>query len=175
MISHQTVNLLGALVMALSDAETTAIRRAAGLSPSGCAALVSVGQNAGINIGGLSSILGLTHSVTVRLVERLVEDKLINRVAGTDRRHVVLELSDFGKARSAAILKTRAEVARRLLATLELEQQRQIEPILSTMLTALTTSRTQADHLCRLCDETVCQSDSCPVERQARRIEAALP
>ena len=159
--------------MALSDAEKAAIRSAGGLSPSFCAALVTVGQNAGINIGSLSSILGLTHSVTVRLVESLVSDGLVNKVQGTDRRYVALELSDFGKARSAAILMARAQAARNALGALEPEQQHHIEPILSAMLTALTTSRTQADHLCRLCDETVCQLDSCPVERQVRRIEAA--
>jgi MarR family transcriptional regulator, negative regulator of the multidrug operon emrRAB len=175
MICNRTINLLSALAMALSDAEKAAIRRAGGLSPSFCAALVTVGQNAGINIGGLSTILGLTHSVTVRLVESLVKDKLVNRVEGTDRRYVALELSDFGRTRSVAILLARAQAARDALETLEPEQQRHIEPILSAMLVALTTSRAQADHLCRLCDETVCQPDSCPVERQVRRIEAAPP
>jgi MarR family transcriptional regulator, negative regulator of the multidrug operon emrRAB len=170
----RTANLLGALALALSDAQAAAARDVTGLGPSGCAALVTIGQNDGMTIGGLSRILGLTHSVTVRMVESLALSGLVERRAGTkDKRQVALRLTSNGKARQRAILAVRQQQAASAMVALSAGDRARLDAILEEMLAALTAGRLEADHICRLCDETACTQEACPVEQTAIRIERA--
>ena len=45
--------------------------------------------------------------------------------------------------------------------------------LVSTLLTGLTQSREQADHICRFCDEDACPARRCPVECKAISIAGA--
>lgn len=171
MQNERTSNLMGAFALALSDAQTAASRGAAGLGPSACAALVTIGQNPGLTIGALSRILGLTHSVTVRLVEALAQDSLVERATGADKRQVALRLTAKGSVRRRAILKERRRSAERALAAVPDDARDRLDVILAAMLDALTDGRIKADHICRLCDEADCPEETCPVEQAALRIE----
>lgn len=175
MENAQRINLLGALALALADAQAAATRRASGLGPSACAALVTLGATPGITIGALARVLGLSHSVTVRITEELVRAGLARRGAGADRREVALALTEAGASLRAAILAARAASLGDALKSLSSDDQARFGEMLATLLTGLTEGRQAADHICRLCDEHVCGLDLCPVERQAVRIAALRP
>jgi MarR family transcriptional regulator, negative regulator of the multidrug operon emrRAB len=175
MTSERTQNLLNALALALTDAEASAARRSVGLSTSACAAIVTVGQYDGISIGTLSGILGLTHSVTVRLIDSLNSAGDVERASGTDKRKVILKLTEAGAYKRQAILAARSHAAQVALSAIAPERLIHLDEMLCEMLEALTSSRVHADHICRLCDEAVCAIDSCPVERKAVSIESGRP
>jgi DNA-binding MarR family transcriptional regulator len=166
----QLSNLLGALSLALADAQQTETKTASSLSASACAVLVTLGPYPGSTIGAVAGVLGLTHSVAVRLVDDLVRAGLIERGLGTDRRQVALRLTPKGVTTRRAILEARNRVLADALAALDADEQRLFGDMLSAMLTRLTRSREKADHMCRLCDEEVCDPERCPVEQEAVRL-----
>jgi DNA-binding MarR family transcriptional regulator len=167
----RTINRLGALALALDDAQLTAVRDAAGVGESACAILLTVGAHPGLTIGELAQIAGLTHSVMVRSVAGLERSKLVVRHRGSDRRNVALRLTASGLRARQSIADARSAALGRALKALSREQLLQLEAIMTPMLVGLTTGRAQSDHLCRLCDEPAC-GPNCPVELEARRIES---
>ena len=71
------------------DAVQAAADEAAGHTAAGPAALTALRIHRGCSVDHLAGVLGLTHSGTVRLVDRLEEDGLVRRGQGQDaaRRH----------------------------------------------------------------------------------------
>jgi len=167
----RTINRLGALALALDDAQLTAAQGSSGLGESACATLLTLGAHPGLTIGALARIAGLTHSVMVRTVASLERSKLVVRQRGVDRRNVALRLTASGGRARQVIANARAAVLDGALKALSREQLLQLEDIMTPMLVGLTTGRAQSDYLCRLCDEPACGAD-CPVELMARRIES---
>lgn len=167
----RTANLLGALALALTDriAQETQTRAEHGATAP--AALVSVGVDPGLSVGALAQTIGLTHSATVRLVDRLARDGLVERRGGMDGRSVGLHLTRRGAARRRAILNGRNEVLSEVLTSLPAGDQAALASLIEALLGAMTRDRRQADHICRLCDEDVCPETTCPVEGAARRVE----
>src|SRR5918999_6028663 len=103
-------NVLGAVSLAVADRVRQAVERGAGKGGSAPAALVSLATYLdGSPIGSIRGPLGLTHSATVRVVDRLVAAGLAERRAGADRRSVAVELTDQGRAAAARAASTRAE------------------------------------------------------------------
>lgn len=166
-----TINRLGALALALDDAQLTAVWEATGLGESACTILMSLGARPGLTIGELARIAGLTHSVMVRSVAGLERSKLVVRKRGSDRRNVTLRLTASGIRARQSIVNSRSAALDGALTALSHEQLLRLEDIMTPLLVGLTTGRAQSDHLCRLCDEPACGSD-CPVELEARRLES---
>src|SRR3954449_10475174 len=75
-------NILGAASLALSDAVQVAAVEAAGHAAAGPAALTALRIHRGCSVDRLANVLGLTHSGTVRLVDRLEGDGLRRRGPG---------------------------------------------------------------------------------------------
>jgi DNA-binding MarR family transcriptional regulator len=173
MRNDRLTNRLGALALALADAQIRAAREGAGLGHSSCAALVTLGQHPDETIGALSRVLGLTHSVTVRLVEGLVRDGLVRRLPGADKRQVALRLTPEGEAVWTSIRNARQEVLSAALDAVGPRDRAHLDRIIVAMLARLTTGRREADHICRLCDEVACGGDRCPVERRAVELDGA--
>jgi DNA-binding MarR family transcriptional regulator len=167
-MSDAAANRLGALALALTDAQTAAVRRAGGLGPAATAALVALGVDPGAPIAELARVAGLTHSVMVRAVEGLVADGLVARGAAADRRRAALTLTQAGAARRDALLTARRAVLDRARAALAPEAAAGFDAAVDAMLAALTDGRDGADRLCRLCDEAAC-GPACPVEAAAVR------
>jgi DNA-binding MarR family transcriptional regulator len=163
-------NRLGALALGLSDAQVAAAMAASGLGPTACAALLAVGVTPGASIGEVAPVAGVSHSVMVRATETLAAAGFLTRIVGADRRRVALRLTLTGEAARASILAARAAALEAALAPLTQAERAALDGLLDRLLAGLTTGRTQADHLCRLCDEDAC-GEGCPVERAARRIE----
>ncbi|MQT14195.1 MarR family winged helix-turn-helix transcriptional regulator [Segnochrobactrum spirostomi] len=181
MTQARLLNLLGALALSLGDAQAAAMRGigrdgpSEGLGPSACAAIVTLGPYPGTSIGRLAKILGLTHSVAVRLVEQLTADGLVARRAGDDRRQVLLALTPAGEALRGRLLAAREAALGAALRRLSGDDVGHLERLLATMLENLTESREQADHICRLCNEDVCSAEKCPVEQTALACEHRTP
>jgi MarR family transcriptional regulator, negative regulator of the multidrug operon emrRAB len=166
----QITNMLGALALSLSDDMQAAARSRSGLGASACAVLVTLGPYPGSTIGAIARVLGLTHSVTVRLVEDLVERRLVKRESGKDRREVALRLTAKGASLRKRILAARSDALSSAMSALDADEKCRLGDALAAMLTRLTRSQQAADHICRLCDEEICTLDTCPVELEAVRL-----
>jgi DNA-binding MarR family transcriptional regulator len=163
----QLTNLLGALALAVADAQEREMHAASGLSASAVAAVVTLGECLGLSVAGLAGIVGLTHSATVRLVDDLEKRGLVRRLAGTDRRSIGLVLTTEGEAMWVRLLAARAGVLSDAMEGLSGADRDAFARGVVGVLERLTTSHLVADHICRLCDEEACGPDDCPVERRA--------
>lgn len=160
-MNDRTANLLGAVGLAVADriaAAARAIMHHAGETP---AALVVIGYGLGPSNEQLRRILRLSHPGSVRLVDRLVGDGLVERREGRDKRAIALHLTDRGAALREQLLEGRLAVLRPVLEPLTGQEQDQFAGLLRKLLTGL--GRTDLDRCttCRLCDDRVCLD--CPI------------
>jgi len=166
MNDERTSNLLGALALSVVDAFNAVVEAHAGYGGETPAALVTLGVEPGLSINQLRQILNLSHPGTVRLVDRLATEGLVERQAGADGRTLALFLTDAGYERRKAILSERRQQLQLALNALNPNERKQLTKLLEKMLTAMTTSELRAFAICRLCEEEVCPGDRCPVEQQ---------
>ena len=160
-MTDRTANLLGVVGLAVADRiEDTArdILNHAGETP---AALVVIGYGLGPSNDLLRRILGLSHPGSVRLVDRLVADDLVERREGSDRRAIALYLTERGAALREKLLSGRLAVIKPLLMSLTETEQGVLAALLHKMLSSMETTDLERCTLCRLCDDRVCSN--CPI------------
>jgi DNA-binding MarR family transcriptional regulator len=173
---QHAVNVLGALSLVVADRMNTAVEAIATLGPSAPAALAAMHEFLdGGSVTQLSSVLGLTHSGTVRLVDRLVAEGLVERVGAEDARAVSVVLTRRGRRTAARILQAREESLAGALSALSPDEIDQLTATLDTMLATVTLARAEERSarphdrpqpwLCRLCDLAACgrSEGDCPV------------
>lgn len=173
---QHTANVLGALSLVVADRMNTAVEAVAALGPSAPAALAAMHEFLdGGSVTQLSSVLGLTHSGTVRLVDRLAAEGLVERVGAEDGRAVSVVLTGHGRGMAAQVLRTREQSLASALAGLSPDEVDSLAAALDTMLTTVTRARAEersartSDRprpwLCRLCDFAACgrSEGNCPV------------
>jgi len=163
----RTANLLGVVGLAVAGRiEQTArdILNHAGETP---AALVVIGYGLGPSNDELRQVLGLSHPGVVRLVDRLVADRLVTRREGRDKRSIALHLTRQGMALREELLKGRLAAIRPLLAPLSGAEQDALAGLLHKMLSGMETTDQERCNLCRLCDGRVCTD--CPIPAEFRR------
>src|SRR3954451_17991860 len=120
--SPRDANLLGALGIVLADLLEDAAGLAGGATPAG--ALVALHDRAaGGTIDALAGVVGLSHSGTVRLVDRLARDGLVERRRGADQRSAALVLTPAGRRIARQILRGR-EARLQFFVTLLTDDQR---------------------------------------------------
>ncbi|MGW4771259.1 MarR family winged helix-turn-helix transcriptional regulator [Nocardia sp. NPDC004278] len=160
----------------VTDRMNSAIEAVAALGPSAPAALAALHEFLdGGSVTQLSSVLGLTHSGTVRLVDRLATEGFVERVGAQDGRAVSLVLTQTGRRTAARILQTRETSLTSALSALSSDEVDNLAAALDTMLTTLaflraeeratgTNDRSQP-WMCRLCDFAACgrSEGECPV------------
>ena len=120
-----------------------------------------IGYDLGPTNDQLRRVLGLSHSGTVRLVDRLVAQGLVKRSEGNDKREIALFATKRGKALRELILKGRLAAIRPLLDPLTGDEQEQLWSLLRKILSSLETDDMDRRTLCRLCDNRVCVD--CPI------------
>ncbi|MGP1397553.1 MAG: MarR family winged helix-turn-helix transcriptional regulator [Inquilinaceae bacterium] len=160
-MSDRTANLLGVVGLAVADRikdMASDILNHAGETP---AALVVIGYGSGPSNDQLRRILGLSHPGTVRLVDRLVADGLVERRAGRDKRSIALHLSERGMALREDLLKGRLATIGALLTPLTGAEQETLAALLHKLLSTMDTTDWERRKLCRLCDNRVCRN--CPI------------
>jgi MarR family transcriptional regulator, negative regulator of the multidrug operon emrRAB len=165
---NRTANLLGVVGLAVADRiEDTSrdILSHAGETP---AALVVIGYGPGPSNDQLRRILGLSHPGTVRLVDRLVVDGLVERRKGRDKRAIALYLTKPGKALREELQKGRLAAIRSLLAPLTDAEQETFAALLHKMLSSMETTDMERRTLCRLCDDRVCSNCPIPADKPSQ-------
>jgi MarR family transcriptional regulator, negative regulator of the multidrug operon emrRAB len=117
--------------------------------------------------------LGLTHSATVRVVDRLVSEGLARRREGPDRRSVAVVLTPAGRDAAAAAGRARAETLEEALAGLDPAERAELTRLHEKVLATLTDGRAAAGRICRLCDAHACGHEvgRCPVTQAADAAE----
>lgn len=157
-------NQLGALGIALGDAMDQAFDEACAVGDSAPAAMILVHENPDTRIEALARYLELSHSGTVRLVDRLVEAGWVAREACDDKRAVVLVLTKAGAKVAERLLDGRRKSLSRALQGVSAADRKVLERLVPQMLNNLVTDQATADHTCRYCDTKACDREGCPIE-----------
>lgn len=164
--------MLGALAGAVAERLDARMKRHPNQTDSSAAALNLIALYEGCSNAALSTALKLSHPATVRLVDKLEADGLVESRRGVDRRAVALFLTPAGRERVRTILEERCRALEAVVDVLSPEQRRQLDGIAETLLRAFTVSPSEGGHICRLCDEIICPAELCPVHRQAHNLMA---
>jgi MarR family transcriptional regulator, negative regulator of the multidrug operon emrRAB len=136
-----------------------------GLSPSAVASVLTLGQHDQQSVSDLTSVTGLSHSAVVRLIDRLEADGLVQRSEEKQGRSVPIALTDAGRTEYERLRDRQSGFLEDILAELPSNDQQDLERLVSGILSAMTTSKSARDQICRFCDEGVCEQTSCPVEQ----------
>ena len=163
---ERIANLLGAVGLAVADRiEETArdIVKHAGETP---AALVVIGYGFGPSNDQLRRVLGLSHPGSVRLIDRLVADNLVERRKARDKRAIALYLTAEGATLREELLTGRLAAIKSLLMPLALSEQEALAALLHKMLSSMDATDLERCTLCRLCDNRVCSN--CPIPANFR-------
>jgi DNA-binding MarR family transcriptional regulator len=154
-------NLLGALSLAVMDRIEQGARDVIGRAGETPAALVVIGYGQGMTNDKLRRILGLSHSGTVRLVDRLVSDGFVERRQGRDGREVALHLTAAGATIRKDLLASRISAVASLLDVLSASERKQLGALVHKVLARQDTSELDRFTICRMCDDSVCVK--CPL------------
>jgi DNA-binding MarR family transcriptional regulator len=160
-----TANVLGTLALTVVDRQRLGTERAAGRGAHAPAALVTLLWYPDRPISFLADRLRITHPGAVQLVDRLAEDRLVERVPALDGRTKLLALTPAGEQAALAVLAERRAVLGRALDALDDTQVHALATAAEEMLEALADSLLTSEYMCRMCDELACPDDRCPVER----------
>ena len=125
MKSGSDENVFGALILGLSDALISEVYKVAP-EPGQAASLITLLRHEpGMTIEKLRRIFGLSHPGTVRLVDRMIKENLVEKRSSTvDRRAVALFLSDKGEKLCNEILNARQVRLAETLALLEQDERK---------------------------------------------------
>jgi DNA-binding MarR family transcriptional regulator len=168
-------NLLGSLSLALSDRISDAISSAAQQTERPGSETAAEALSAlhhfldGPSIDRLRTVLGLTSSGTVRLVDRLERAGYVERRPGEDGRTTAIWLTASGQAVARRVSDAREAVLVDALAVLSPEQRDALETLTGAMLVGLMRGPGATRWSCRLCNTGVCgvETRTCPVTRAA--------
>jgi MarR family transcriptional repressor of emrRAB len=152
----RTANLLGAIALGLADdILETAERHVAhgGCTP---AALCVIGHEPGLSIDFLARVLRMSHPGTVRLVDRLETDGLIQRRPNKDGRTVALHLTFSGQKRRIKLLANRRTALEQAIKRLSRCEREELVLLLEKLLIGMKKDPLQVYTICRLCEDTVC-------------------
>ena len=156
-------NLLGAFSVAVNDSMDDAFDEACAVGDSAPAALILIHENPDTRIEALARYLALSHSGTVRLVDRLAQAGWVARETCDDKRAVVLVLTKAGTKVAERLLEGRRKSLGQALDGISAADRKVLERILPQMLNNLVTDPAQADHTCRYCDGGACEREGCPL------------
>ncbi|GAB5456314.1 MAG: MarR family transcriptional regulator [Henriciella sp.] len=165
-MTDQTANLLGAVGLAVTDQVLETAQNILSHSGQTPAALVVIGYGLGPSNDLLRRILGLSHPGTVRLVDRLVADGLVDRKKGSDNRTLALYLTEDGHARREQLLAGRLAAIKPFLGSLDAAELETFDKLLRKILSSMEMSDLERCSLCRLCDNRVCVN--CPIPADFR-------
>jgi DNA-binding MarR family transcriptional regulator len=156
-------NAVSAWLVVAGEVAQAAERGASGLPERALAALVLVDNHPDCSIDWLHRRLGLTQSGTVRLVDRLQERGLLDRVRPAGRKEVALRLTRPGKDALRRGVEARSEALASLLEPLSDRERARLLALVAKALAGGRRQRQDADVACRLCNWQACRPD-CPLD-----------
>ncbi|WP_262694437.1 MarR family winged helix-turn-helix transcriptional regulator [Kordiimonas aquimaris] len=161
-------NILGAFATSVAIRIDDEISKLGFRSSNAATALVTVGNHPDDTIDVLCRVLNLTHSGAVRLINGLEEDGFVERRRSRDdARAVVIRLTTEGRSKAGIVLEARSRITSAVLEMLADEQKAALTPAMETVLRSLTNGNDEARRICRLCNESICRPEGCPVENAA--------
>jgi DNA-binding MarR family transcriptional regulator len=164
-------NRLGAFVLAVADRLRDETEQAVGHTGAAAAALVTIAQYPGRTVEFLRQAIGLSHPAAVRVVDRLVEQRLVRRRVAGAGPAVALTVTAAGRRRAREIVARRRRVIADALPELSPADAATLSAILEQALARLSDSPRST--ICRLCDQGLCRRGDCPVAR--RQAELGVP
>lgn len=145
------------------------VEDALGWGGAGPAALIHLAAYPGESAEALHRVLGISQPGTAQVVERLVDQRLLARRPGRDRRTQALHLTARGRRTAEKLIARRAETLGALLAPLTASERAQLTPLLEKVVAGLADDRPEALRTCRLCDrEACCRAPGCPLGHTVR-------
>ncbi len=156
---NSTVDIVGAAALAISDA----VWEALSTERSDVAALNLVIAEVGPSIGELARSLKLSHSATVRLVDRLEAQGLVARSRPGPGRTVLVLVTTLGRKRSQRNSLRRSVLLERAIAGFTTEERRSFVELLVRATRNLARDQNEIDRACRLCEQSECLSRGCPL------------
>ncbi len=172
----RTGNLLGALWLSVADRTGDAVGDAAGQSHTSAIALSALNDFLdGPSVDLLRTVLGLTPSGTVRLIDRLQAAGYVTRLPGVDGRSVSVHLTASGRRAARRVAAARAGVLEQALGVLDPGERETLDRILSRVLVGLIRGPGATRWMCRFCDTAACgrAEGRCPVANAAPERHAA--
>jgi DNA-binding MarR family transcriptional regulator len=145
-------NKFAALSLAITDATLSGD---AALAPTAVAALITAANNPPASIGEMAAIVGLTHSATVRLIDRLEADGLLHRRRRVGRE-VLVEITPAGRRRADGLQEHRLAASSGFLASLSAEERDLLDGLVDRMLRDHAARGHDRRRLCRMCSRTNC-------------------
>jgi len=173
-MQSRDANLLAALALGIADRIRETIEAGTEHGAMASAALNTVGFFPGESIDVLSKTLKLSHSGTVRMVDRLAVEGLVDRKKGTDGRSVVLTLTRSGKKEFERLRAKRRQAVSEIIEVLSKKERDQLTHLAERLLQSLTKDRASGDFICRFCEIESCPEDRCPVHNKVLSTEATL-
>lgn len=166
----RTANLLGATALALTDVTLGGVTRAANVSASGAAALVSLSADPGLSVTELGRRVGLSQSAAARMVDSLEADGLVERRPHPFiARVTTVYPTQPGREATSRLLAARGSPLTDVVSALDEDDQQVLEGLLTKLLTRLYDHVGRAQYMCRLCDRSCCMAAStCPVGQAER-------
>jgi DNA-binding MarR family transcriptional regulator len=157
-------NLLGVTALAAVDRLRAPVDLEAGHGGGAASALVHLDAWPGESVERLRRVLGISQPATVRTVNRLVADRLLERRPGPDKRTVALVPTRAGRAVARRVLEARTAALQEFLAPLSDAERAQLLPLLERLAGSLADDRAGAVRVCRLCDRDACYGSApCPM------------
>jgi DNA-binding MarR family transcriptional regulator len=164
-------NMLGAFVLAVADRLRAETEAAVGHTGAAAAALLTIVQFPDRSIEFLRRAIGLSHPAAVRVVDGLVEQRLVRRRPAGRGPAVALAPTAAGRRAARRILDVRRDVVAGALPELSGGEAEALSAILERALAQL--ADTPGTTICRLCDMRRCRRLDCPVVD--RQIELGHP
>jgi MarR family transcriptional regulator, negative regulator of the multidrug operon emrRAB len=178
-------NLVGAVATGMTDGIREAMCAAAELDPTSASALIALLDfTPRGSVQSLSQVIGLTHSGTVRLVDRLGGAGYVTRAPGGDARSRSIRLTTRGAALARSIRRGRERAILAPLETLSDSERAILSALCERLVGALTRERLEqraaggapgGGALCRTCDFAACgrERGSCPRQPNSRAVLSA--
>ncbi|GGA57326.1 MarR family winged helix-turn-helix transcriptional regulator [Pelagibacterium lentulum] len=159
----RTANLLATVSGAVQVRIDDQLKQHPNQTSSSLAALNVIGMSDGCTNAALSQTIGLSHTATVRLVDKLEAQGLVVGRQLLDRRSVELTLTAEGKVYARTLLAQRCLATGTIVELLGSDEQHELTRLLEKILQRLAGQPSSRGHLCRLCDEMACPPQDCPV------------
>ncbi|KZL22092.1 MarR family protein [Pseudovibrio axinellae] len=156
MNTNHIADQLSAVSTALEDASVDAY---GDLSTSAVAALLIMRRSPAISIGAVAKEVRLSHSATVRLIDRLEKSWLVRRLRRRGRE-VMVELTVRGKRKAVDVAEARRKAALSLLSNIDESQLENLSSMLKFILNDVeSSSSTRYCYDNPLKDETLAESE----------------
>jgi len=159
----RTANMLAAFAGEVTERVAAMLKRHPNQTDSTFAALNIMGFWEGITNAQLARALVLSHTATVRLVDKLEAQGFVEARAGDDKRATHLHLTKAGRKAVQPALVARCAAVKGYLECLTAAEERQFAQLLEKLMRPLAKDAYGVSHFCRLCEFSACPGDECPM------------